>query len=214
MPTIIAVRHAESIANTKGVYQGQTYDTDLSPLGRNQAKSLAEQFVNRKIDNIISSPLKRTYQTALEISKISNIPIETNGEITETNHGIWEGRSKKWVESKCTDVYVKWLSKPKDVFFPGGEAFINTVHRIERFILRRSWYGNNVIVTHDNVVRILVCIAKKCSINDLWKTAIEPAAISIFKVDGLNGKKRLKAEVVNDNRHLKNIQTNINVHAL
>ncbi|MEK9143344.1 MAG: histidine phosphatase family protein, partial [Patescibacteria group bacterium] len=33
MAKIYLIRHAESIANAQGIYQGQTYDTELSVRG-------------------------------------------------------------------------------------------------------------------------------------------------------------------------------------
>ena len=40
MTKIYLVRHAESLANAQGIYQGQTYDTPLSNLGKKQAAAL------------------------------------------------------------------------------------------------------------------------------------------------------------------------------
>jgi len=62
--SIIVVRHAESVANTEGIYQGQTYDTDLSELGKKQTKALANRLNDLELRKIITSPLKRTYKTA------------------------------------------------------------------------------------------------------------------------------------------------------
>src|SRR3989337_1632197 len=91
---IIAVRHAESVANSQGIYQGQTYDTDLSELGKKQAEALAKKAKKVGINRIISSPLRRTYQTAIVVSRACNCPIEISELITETNQCEWEGKDR------------------------------------------------------------------------------------------------------------------------
>lgn len=82
MAKIYLIRHAESIANTQGKYQGQTYDTPLSPLGEMQSQALRNRFVGTRFDQVFSSPLKRTTQTAMAISQ--NVTFAS--EIVETNH--------------------------------------------------------------------------------------------------------------------------------
>lgn len=210
---LIAVRHAESIANTKGIYQGQTYDTDLSDLGQKQAKALANRLRDFGIKRIISSPLKRTYQTALEISRITDCPIEINELIIETNHGLWEGMSKSWISEKYSDIYDTWITNPANAVFPGGEAFTDTLNRIEKF-LDQTDLTNSLIVTHDNIVRIMVTLANDLSLNDLWKTNIEPASLNLFEVNKINGRKKLKSLRINDNIHLDGLRADLSAHAL
>lgn len=56
MAKIFFIRHAESIANTQGIYQGQTYDTPLSPLGVRQARLLAQRLARENLSFVIASP--------------------------------------------------------------------------------------------------------------------------------------------------------------
>ena len=52
MAKIYLIRHGESIANTLSIYQGQTYDTDLSPLGNRQVYALHDYFVGKTVSAI------------------------------------------------------------------------------------------------------------------------------------------------------------------
>ncbi|KKQ97404.1 MAG: Phosphoglycerate mutase family protein [Candidatus Woesebacteria bacterium GW2011_GWB1_39_12] len=211
---IIVVRHAESVANTRGIYQGQTYDTDLSPLGKKQAEALARKLEGLGISRIISSPLKRTYQTALEVSRICDCPIEVSDLIIETNHGEWEGKNKHLVKELYPEIYDTWLTKPSQAIFPGGEAFVDMLQRIQAFLDNVMLTENTLIITHDNVVRILVTLANGWTLDEIWTHNIEPAALNFFELNKVGGKIKLKVLELNNNKHLESLRSNIKKHAL
>ena len=118
--SIIVVRHAESVANTEGIYQGQTYDTDLSELGKKQTKALANRLNDLELRKIITSPLKRTYKTAEAVASEIGCDVEINEMIIETNHGVWEGKPKSWITQNFPDIHELWQRKPSEVIFPEG----------------------------------------------------------------------------------------------
>jgi broad specificity phosphatase PhoE len=211
---IIVVRHGESVANTQGIFQGQTYDTDLSELGFRQAKALAERLKELGVSKIITSPLKRTYQTALEISRTTNADIEVRNEVIETNHGVWEGKSKDWIQENYKGVYDMWMEAPSQTTFPHGEAFMDTVNRVESFIDDYELIDGAAIVAHDNVLRIITAFAKGDLIDKIWDYEIEPAALNFFEVNQVGGKNKLKLLKINDIEHLGDLRADLSNHAL
>ena len=63
---IYFIRHGESIANRDAIHQGSTYDTNLSPLGVEQAKKLFKsKCLPANPTQVITSPLLRARQTAM-----------------------------------------------------------------------------------------------------------------------------------------------------
>jgi len=44
MTKLILIRHAQSLANARGISQGQKIDEPLSELGKIQAQKLAQRF--------------------------------------------------------------------------------------------------------------------------------------------------------------------------
>lgn len=212
---LFVVRHAESVANTEGIYQGQTYDTDLSGLGKKQATVLADTLTKFGIKKIITSPLKRTYQTAMEVSKIIGVPIETNDLILETNHGQWEGKTREWIKENFKDVLETWQLKPGSAVFPNGETFKDTLNRVKAFLNDGDHQNNTLVVTHDNILRILVSVAYGESVDNIWKYNIESASINIFEIiNKANGKNRLRVVKLNDTRHLDGLRADLKNHAL
>lgn len=88
------IRHGESEANRKGLYQGP--NMPLSEEGIKQAHALAERLKNHNINIIYSSPMLRAKQTAEIISGKLKISVEYWESLREirTPSEIW-GKSAK-----------------------------------------------------------------------------------------------------------------------
>lgn len=86
------MRHGESAGNAAGLHQGQM-DFELTQTGKLQAASLANRWKreSRHFDLIISSPLKRAYETAKILAEKLNVPIETDTLWMERNNGLLSG---------------------------------------------------------------------------------------------------------------------------
>lgn len=211
---IVIVRHAESVANTHGIYQGQTHDTELSDLGKKQAKALAARLRLFGARKIISSPLRRTYQTAQAVADETGIGIEVSQAIIETNHGVWEGKHKDWIKENYPDIYNMWLEKPSTVNFPGGESFMNTVKRTLDFLENTYFEPNTVVVTHDNILRAMISLINNTDIDKMWEIDIETAALNFFEVNKVNDKNLFRALKLNEVGHLAGLRNDVKIHAL
>jgi len=211
---IVIVRHAESIANTQGIYQGQTYDTDLSDLGKKQAKALASRLKIFGIKKVITSPLKRTHQTAKAIADEIGCEVMINEKIIETNHGKWEGKHKDWIKENFKDIYEMWLQKPSGVVFPNGESFMDTVKRTLDFLENTEIEPYSAIVTHDNILRAMISLIKNSDIDKMWDIPLETAALNILEINKVNQKNLYRILKLNDTGHLKGFRNNVRKHAL
>jgi uncharacterized phosphatase len=105
-PTIICIiRHGETDWNTLGILQGLE-DTDLNESGRNQAIEAARYFETKSWNVIVSSPLKRAYETARIIADKISIPtIHIVDEFAERSYGdasglLPEERRKRFPDGK------------------------------------------------------------------------------------------------------------------
>jgi broad specificity phosphatase PhoE len=89
---IILVRHGESVGNAEGRHQGQQ-DFPLSETGKAQARALAERFQQegRHFDLILTSPLRRAFQTAGFLAKALDTPMETAALWMERDAGLLSG---------------------------------------------------------------------------------------------------------------------------
>lgn len=205
MARIYLIRHAESVANARGIFQGRTYDTDLSPLGLLQTQALKNRFISEKFDAIYASPLKRTLQTA---KPLNHITIEPS--LIETNHGQWEGLSKAEIKAKWPKVYDKWLTHPGQVVFPDGEHFSQTVERISRWFDKVSQTtGTYVAVTHSNVIMVLITKIMGLNVNDMWQFAMQPTAVTLIE-----SQSPAKIIYLNDTSHLKGLESDLTTQAI
>lgn len=89
---ILLLRHAQTDANAAGILQGHL-PTPLNPLGRAQAKRLAERLQRYEppIGRLLSSDLPRAIETAEPISVALGIPVEIESAWRERSYGRLEG---------------------------------------------------------------------------------------------------------------------------
>ncbi len=210
---VYLIRHGESVANTQGIYQGQTYDTKLSALGEKQVNALGAFLAEKPIDRIIASPLKRTRDTADAIAKWHDgLTVEIDPDIIETNHGAWEGKNVHVIAKLWPEEYRTWQTQPSKAAFPGGETYAETRERALRWWkeLLPTIRGTTAVVTHDNIVRALLTDMLGIEQDMLWNMELQPAAITKLNItDGA-----VKVSEVNNTNHLEGLQANLANHAL
>ena len=80
MPIIYLLRHAQSVANTKGILAGQDNSVELSKDGHKQAQLLAPYLSTIKMNRVYSSPLTRCIQTISPFMQLNpNLDFEIDG---------------------------------------------------------------------------------------------------------------------------------------
>lgn len=90
--TLTFLRHAESVGNAEGYYQGQK-DFPLTPRGVKQARQLISRWQadGTRIDQVITSPLARAKQTAEMICEALGYPLEVDPDWQERDIGRLAG---------------------------------------------------------------------------------------------------------------------------
>lgn len=205
MTRVYLIRHAESVANTQGFYQGQTYNTPLSPLGRKQAQALKKRFVKEKFAAVYASPLKRTIQTAQFLGEVVLDP-----NLIETNHGEWEGLHKDEIAIRWPNLYVDWFTRPTTVQFPQGEHFLQTVNRVTKWLNKISHKsGTYAAITHSNVIMILLTKIMGLDINNMWQFAMQPTAVTLIESHS-----PAKLIYINDTSHLNELKSDLSIQAI
>jgi uncharacterized phosphatase len=88
---VCIVRHGETDWNAQGRLQGRE-DIELNEAGRQQALKIAGYLSGEHWDVIVSSPLKRAYETAQIVARILLISeIKVEEQITERDYGEASG---------------------------------------------------------------------------------------------------------------------------
>lgn len=203
------IRHAESVANAAGIYQGQTYDTGLSDRGKIQAKLLGDNFKN-DIGCVVTSPLARTRATATELIRTTQATLLIEPAILETNHGLWEGKHKVFIQQTWPKMYKTWQETPAEAKFPKGESFRQTQKRIIDWWNNFNLNKDAAIVTHDNIIRIVIADVLNVGLNDIWKFNLLPTAITTIE----KCNHETKVIELNNNNHLDDELKDISAHAM
>jgi 2,3-bisphosphoglycerate-dependent phosphoglycerate mutase len=163
MPLLSIVRHGQSTWNLENRFTGET-DVDLTPLGREEARSAGKRLARIPFSRCFTSVLKRAIETLeiiLEEIHGANLPITRNKALNERNYGQLQGLNKKETAAKYGDEQVAIWRRSYDVRPPGGESLKDTAARvipyytgeIEPYLKK----GENVlIVAHGNSLRALM----------------------------------------------------------
>lgn len=175
------IRHGESQANQEGTYQGQSYDTDLSPLGREQAVAVAKALEGINLQKIITSPLKRTRQTAMYIAGKTNTPLTTDVRLLEINHGTWEGKRPTEFNEAEQEILTQWQKEPHLTQMPNGENFNDVVKRTQGFLLELEKSGETAaIVTHDLILRVIAATVFNLDFSQIWNFRLDNCGLSVI----------------------------------
>ncbi len=126
-------RHGICPFNILGFIQGQTHDGSLTEQGQKQALTIGQRLKDKNIEIIVSSPLKRTRQTALIANTLLNVPIWVDNRLKEVNMGVVEGMHYTVVEKEYGELYKKWRTctlDDTDTRFEKGESKAEVRQRV------------------------------------------------------------------------------------
>ncbi len=162
------VRHGETTWNSENRIQGHS-DPGLSKLGHTQAMLLARRFKNIKIDRIYASPLLRTMQTALPVSKTKRLRIIKRECLKEVMLGDWEGMTTDEVDRLYRNSYQRWLKcGPTKITIPGAENIESFRRRVKNEflnIIKTNKNKNCLVVTHGGVIAAFLSYLLKADFN-------------------------------------------------
>ena len=154
MYLITLLRHGESEGNALGLIQGQS-DPPLTETGLQQALSLAETWKTEGqwFHQIISSPLKRTRQTAQAVADRIEAPIVENPIWMERCFGDLEGKN-------IADI--RQQNPPVDFFAPykapakGAETMLDLYLRASQGLqeILRGPEGVYLVVSHGAIMNM------------------------------------------------------------
>lgn len=150
---LLVIRHGQTDWNVLGKIQGQT-DIELNEIGIEQAKQVKQKLWNTPIDIIISSPLKRTKQTAEIIREGREIPLMFSNEIIERNFGEFEGKTREQMD--LDEVWNPILNKQ----YERAESVQMTLNRVYHFLdeLKIKYVDKTVLlVIHGGIAIPIRC---------------------------------------------------------
>jgi broad specificity phosphatase PhoE len=149
---IVLVRHGETEGQSSVRFHGAT-DVALDAVGQEQIRATARRLGPECFDVVVSSPLRRAWQSAQILA--GGVPIALESEFREVDFGRWEGLTAREIEQSDPVLYVDWQAGVESFEYPGGESRADFKGRVERGLdrLLASGAHSALVVAHKGVVR-------------------------------------------------------------
>jgi probable phosphoglycerate mutase len=176
---LLLTRHGETLENKRYIVQGWN-GGNLSPLGRRQARLLAERLKSVDIDMIFTSDLSRATDTARIISKYhKDTSFIESKLLRERNYGALQGKSSKNLD---------WDRIDQDLHkVPKMEKLVHLRSRAEKFykmILKKYPDKTVLVVSHGCILTILLGVIQgKPLMESVKVTDSKNASMTEFIID-------------------------------
>ncbi len=180
--TVVWVRHGETDNTLARVFCGPGgADPGLNPTGRTQAASAAVALASTgDIDVLLSSPMRRTRETANAVAEATGLSVRVAEAFRECSFGQWDGLTLAEVEERSPDELDRWLSS-HDVRPPGGESMADVQARVEKELtgILTTYAGKTVaVVSHVNPIKLAVRKCLDAPLAVMHRMLVAPASIT------------------------------------
>ena len=151
---VVLWRHGQTDWNVANRFQGHS-DIPLNKVGQYQAAEAAKVLAALRPDRIISSDLIRAQQTAAALAQITDIKVEINPGIRETDGGLWEGKLASENRASHGELFANWYEGGDEPAGVTGERRSDVAKRAVSVIEKETanFTGTIVFVTHGGTVR-------------------------------------------------------------
>lgn len=196
MAKILLMRHGRTLANIEQIYQGQG-DSPLSELGIKQAKAASKFLAHTKIDEVYSSDLTRSFETAALVAKPHKRSVVKVRGLRERFYGKWEGMRFDEIERKYNKLYKKWMAMPNKARIPGAEPLKDLQKRgiaAVKAITKGKKDKTILIVGHGGINRTILFHFLGMDLNDFWNIKQDNCCMNVIEFD----EERIRVSLLND----------------
>jgi alpha-ribazole phosphatase/probable phosphoglycerate mutase len=179
--TIDLMRHGEPVGGRR--YRGQI-DDPLSERGWREMRQAVSQ--QSPWQAIISSPLKRCSEFALELSSRLKIGLSYDERLKEVGFGSWEGLSGDQLRARDSTVLSRFYHDPLTNRPLGAEPLDSFNHRVNQAFADAATghRGKHILlVTHAGVIRSILTQVLKAPSTSLYRLSIATASLSRIQID-------------------------------
>jgi len=198
LTTLIMVRHGRTALTESNKLSGRGgIDPELSELGILDATKVAAELLKVGVIGflssvqspmvVVSSPLRRTRETASIIGRQLGIPVEIEDDIAEIGFGDWDGHTNAEVEAKWPTLFDQWKGDIS-ISPPGGgeslEQFDKRVQTGRQNILNKYAGQTVIVVSHVMPIRAFIRTAIAADWPAYWRITVAPCSLSVLRFWG------------------------------
>lgn len=183
--TLLLLRHGRTMMTAARQFSGSGFDGPaLDEEGRLQAVGAAQSLTESGAVAVVSSPMRRTVETAEIVARELKVPVQVDEGWRELDFGAWEGLTFPQVGDRFPTELAEWLGKP-DATPPGGEPIEAMVARVAaaRDRALAQFPGETVVVvTHSLPIRAIVRLSLDAPPQAMFRLQPAPASITELRV--------------------------------
>lgn len=177
------VRHGQVAGNREYRYTGDR-DEGLTALGERQVADLARLFSEIEVRRVISSPSRRTVETAIPIAAAAAVEVERDRRLREQSYGSWEGLTRREVCALGEEHrdHLERFHQDPSVAPPGGEATNAVGERCLELVhdlVAGGERGPVALVSHVGPIKAILSAALELSIRHGRRLFLDPATVSV-----------------------------------
>ncbi|MBS9535208.1 histidine phosphatase family protein [Mycobacterium sp. M1] len=162
---LILLRHGETYANVDRRLDTRPPGSELTPLGRAQARAFVPPDRLRPA-LVVHSVATRAVQTAAEIGGRFGVTAAELAGIHEVQAGALENRSDEAAVAEFNETYRRWHAGEHGLALPGGESADDVLDRYLpvvtdlrlRYLDDDDWTGDIVVVSHGAAIRLAAAV--------------------------------------------------------
>jgi probable phosphoglycerate mutase len=189
--TLVLTRHGSTPRSEPEQHLGQRVDIELSEGGRAAAGALARRLAGVELRRVVSSPLRRSRETA---AILTGADVETDPRLAEMDYGEWEGLTYEQINERYGDARRLWEGDPASLACPGGESGDDVARRVRSWLeeLIEATEGRDeqrvLAVAHSTTNRVLLAVALGVPVRDYRRRfRQEPANLTVLRFPGPRG---------------------------
>jgi ribonuclease H / adenosylcobalamin/alpha-ribazole phosphatase len=204
--TLVLVRHGVTAHTVDKRFSGGLGGSNpgLNADGRAQARATADWLapLAEEVDAVVSSPVRRTRETAEIIAERLGRQVDLDHGLAEMEFGTWEGKTFEEVRAAFPDDLDAWLGS-MDQTAGGGESFSQVQKRVLASLdaLLASYPEGTVLaVSHVTPIKVLVAQALGAPLESVYRMELAPASVTVlsFFNDGLASMRLFNARPVEE----------------
>jgi alpha-ribazole phosphatase len=198
------VRHGRTAWHAEGRYAG-TADVPLDELGLEQARRVADNFNDSRIDVVYSSPLSRCLELAEMVARPHGLEVVIDERLREIDLGRWDGQMLEDIIKQDGEILRQWTRDPDSVTIPDGETLASVQER------SMSWYdeacardSDGIILasSHGGPIRAVLAKVIGLPLSNIFRLTVDLASISVLNHMG----KFSNMESMNLRHHLDGLE--------
>jgi ribonuclease H / adenosylcobalamin/alpha-ribazole phosphatase len=205
--TLLLVRHGVTAHTVDKRFSGGLGggNPGLTDEGLAQVRATADWLapLSDQIDVVVSSPVRRTQESAEIIGARLGRPVSVEDGLAEMEFGTWDGLTFAEIRERFPDDLEAWLGAPDMTPGGHGESLLAVQKRVlaSRDRLLEEHAGRTVLaVSHVTPIKVLVADALGAPLESVFRMELAPASLTVvsFYADGQASLRMFNARPVED----------------